>query len=102
MNSICEILKSNDSISEDDNWLVVIEKLQIISQRLKYGLPEQTDIFVYELGFNDRFLAREIRKIIGANPNKKEVKNAIKQKQTAIEILLNDYPSVFQNRLRNL
>ena len=102
VNSICEILKSNDSISEDDNWLVVIEKLQIISQRLKYGLPEQTDIFVYELGFNDRFLAREIRKIIGANPNKKEVKNAIKQKQTAIEILLNDYPSVFQNRLRNL
>lgn len=34
------------------------EKLQKLSQKLKYGLPEQTDIYVYELGFNDRFLAK--------------------------------------------
>lgn len=77
INSICEILKSNGTVGEEDdgdNLLGTIESLQKLSQKLKYGLPEQTDIFVYELGFNDRFLAQEIRKIIGVHSKKKEVK----------------------------
>lgn len=105
INSICEILKSNDTVNEEDgedNLLETAEKLQKLSQKLKYGLPEQTDIFVYELGFNDRFLAQEIRKVIGNNLKKKEVKKAIKQNRVKIEALLNDYPSVFQSRLSNL
>lgn len=105
INSICEILKSNDSVSEEDdgdNFLETIESLQKLSQKLKYGLSEQTDIFIYELGFNDRFLAQEIRKIIGIHFQKKEVKKAIKQNRTKIEFFLYDYPSVFQNRLKNL
>ena len=101
-NSICEILNLNDSISEDVNWLIAIERLQSISQKLKYGLPEQTDIFVYELGFNDRFLAQEIRKIIGIKAKKSEVKKAIVQSRDTISILLNDYPSVFQDRLLDM
>lgn len=105
INSICEILKSNDSVPEEDdgdNFLETIENLQKLSQKLKYGLSEQTDIFIYELGFNDRFLAQEIRKIIGIHSKKKEVKKAIKQNRTKIEFFLYDYPSVFQNRLKNL
>jgi hypothetical protein len=65
INSICEILKSNDISDEsddDEGVLETIEELEKLSQRLKYGLPEQTDIFVYELGFNDRYLAQEISK----------------------------------------
>lgn len=105
INSICEILKSNDSSSETDDEegvLETIEELENLSQRLKYGLPEQTDIFVYELGFNDRYLAQEISKIIGTQFKKKDTKRAIKQNSETIEALLNDYPSVFQNRLMNL
>lgn len=104
INSICEILRSNNAVDEvdKDKLLETAEKLQKISQKLKYGLPEQTDIFVYELGFNDRFLAQEIRKIVGAYTKKKEVKNAIKQNQVKIQALLNGYPSVFQSRLNNL
>ena len=105
INSICEILKSNDSSSETDDEegvLETIEELENLSQRLKYGLPEQTDIFVYELGFNDRYLAQEICKIIGTQFKKKDVKKAIKQNSETIKVLLNDYPSVFQNRLMNL
>ena len=102
VNSICEIIKSYDSISEDANWISSIEKLQSIAQKLKYGLPEQTDIFVYELGFNDRFLAQEIRKIIGCITNKNKVKKTIVQNRERISELLNDYPSVFQNRLMNI
>ena len=105
INSICEILKSNDTIDEkndEDICLELAEKLQKLSQRLKYGLPEQTDIYVYELGFNDRFLAQEIRKIIGSFTKKNEVKKAIKRNSERINVLLNDYPSVFQVRLINL
>lgn len=105
INSICEILKSNDTIdeeNEEDYCLEIVEKLQKLSQRLKYGLPEQTDIYVYELGFNDRFLAQEIRKIIGTFMKKNEVKKAIKQNSERINVLLKDYPSVFQVRLNNL
>ena len=105
INSICEILKSNDTASEEnneDNLLEVAENLQKLSQKLKYGLPEQTDIFVYELGFNDRFLAKEIRKIIGNHSKKDEVKKAIKRNRARINTFLEDYPSVFQDRLSNL
>lgn len=104
INSICEILKSNNAIDEEDKiqFQETAEKLQKLSQTLKYGLPEQTDIFIYELGFNDRFLAQEIRKVIGTYTKKKEVKNAIKQNHVKIENLLNEYPSVFQERLRAL
>lgn len=105
INSICEILKQNGSAEEEndeDSLSGISEKLQKLSQKLKYGLPEQTDVFVYELGFNDRFLAQEIRKIIGSKLQKKEVKMAIKQNRVKIATLLNDYPSVFQSRLYNL
>ena len=105
VNSICEILKSNDisdKAYDDDSLLETIEQLQKLSQQLKYGLPEQTDIFVYELGFNDRFLAQEIRKIIGTHLKKKSVKKAIKQSHEKIQALLNDYPSVFLYRLNSM
>lgn len=105
INSICEILKSNDAADEEndeDSLSELVEKLQKLSQKLKYGLPEQTDIFVYELGFNDRFLAQEIRKIIGKYSKKNEVKKAIKRNRERINTLLNDYPSVFHSRLNNL
>ena len=105
INSICEILKSNAIANEENdenNLLEIVEKLQKLSQKLKYGLPEQTDIFVYELGFNDRFLAQEIRKIIGKYTKKNEVKKAIKRNYARVNTLLNDYPSVFYSRLNNL
>lgn len=47
LNSICEIFKSNGTVGEEDdgdNLLEIIESLQKLSQKLKYGLPEQTDI----------------------------------------------------------
>ena len=101
-NSICEILELNDSISEEVNCNIAIERIQSISQKLKYGLPEQTDVFVYELGFNDRFLAQEIRRIIGCHETKNKVRGAIRLKKDQIETFLHDYPSVFQNRIENI
>ena len=101
INSICEILKVNGN-EEEVPVYDATDRLQEISLKLKYGLPTQTDIFIYELGFNDRFLAQEIHKKIGEYDNKKDVKKAIKESFEEIELFLKDYPLVFQNRLKNL
>lgn len=104
VNSICEILKARDAYDGDEDEEVneIIVKLQNLSQQLKYGLSEQTDIYVYELGFNDRFLAQEIRKIIGTHNKKINVVKSIKRNYQKIYTLLDSYPSVFQYRLTNL
>ena len=44
----------------------------------------------------------EIRKMIGMQISKKETKKAIKQNRIKVAELLNDYPSVFINRLNKL
>lgn len=100
MNSICEILQSK--ADEDNDFTTTIEELQELSQKLKYGLPDKTSIFVYELGFNDRCIAQEIRKIIGLHLKKKDAQKAIKRHYNEISSLLASYPSVFHARLNTL
>ena len=100
INSICEILQSR--ADEVNDFTTTIENLQALSQKLKYGLPDKTSIFLYELGFNDRYIAQEIRKIIGLQLNKKDTLKAVKHHYNTISVLLRDYPSVFQARLKSL
>ena len=61
-----------------------VERLQKLSQNLKYGLWGYTEIFLYELGFNDRVLAQEIAKIVGYCRQKRDVKTAIRGKREEI------------------
>ncbi len=98
INCISEIIKQK----VDDTVSGCVELLQQIMQSLKYGLQDRTAILVYELGFNDRYLAQEIAKLIGTCHNKSEVKTTIKKHKSIIKILLDDYPSVFLNRLKNI
>lgn len=105
INSICEILKSNGISNEydtEEDTTETFKKLERLSWHLKYGLPEQTDVWVYELGFNDRYLAQEIRKIIGAQSRKKDAIKAIRHNRHEVEDLLHDFPTVFTNRLNSL
>lgn len=99
ISSIVEILSSMDSEGE---YFETIEEIKEIGQQLKYGLEKQTEIFVYELGFNDRYIAKEITKIIGEHSNKKKVRKAIKANASEINAFLDDYPSLYQERLQNL
>ena len=100
INSICEILKTLSD--EDVDYSQTIESLQVLSQKLKYGLSEHTDIFIYELGFNDRCLSQEIRELIGVQLKKKDTLKAIKRHYPNIVSLLEDYPSVYIARLNNM
>lgn len=100
INSVCEIL---NSLSNDEvDYGTTIESLYEISQKLKYGLSEHTDIFIYELGFNDRCLAQEIRGIIGSQNKKKDTRKAIIHQYQRIAALLESYPAVYLSRLDSL
>lgn len=57
---------------------------------------------MYELGFNDRYIAKEITKVIGEHSNKKKVRKEIKANELEIDVFLDDYPSLYQDRLKNL
>lgn len=97
INSICEILLENET--KENPCGDAVERLQKLSQNLKYGLSESIEIFLYELGFNDRVLAQEIAKEVGYCSKKKDVRTALRSKKEEIEKVLANYPSVFQNRL---
>lgn len=67
-----------------------------------YGLSDQTEIFIFELGFNDRYIAQKIALIVGSCNNKNQTKKAIIKKRDEIKNLLHDLPTLFWERLENL
>lgn len=69
--SLIEILENNQCNEE------VIKKLNEIINRIRYGLPNQTAINVYELGFSDRIISQKIADIIV----NKDCSNKIKTKK---------------------
>ena len=99
INSICEILADKVESSESST---IIEKIQTISQNLKYGLCDQTAIWLYELGFNDRYIAMRIADIIGVCKKKSEVRLSIIRNREGVEKFLQQFPAVFMYRLDNL
>lgn len=98
INSICEIINQRC----DDTTSECVELLQQIMQSLKYGLQDRTAILVYELGFNDRYLSQEIAKLIGVCTKKDEARIIIKKRKSMIKKLLDEYPSVFLDRLEDI
>lgn len=98
INTICEII----SLKESEESTEAVETLKQIMQCLKYGLSDRTAIFIYELGFNDRYLAQEIAKMIGTSSKKSDAREMIKKQKNKIKVLLNEYPSVYIDRIENL
>ena len=98
INTICEII----SLKESEESTEAVEALKQIMQCLKYGLSDRTAIFIYELGFNDRYLAQEIANMIGTSSKKSDAREMIKKQKNKIKVLLNEYPSVYIDRIENL
>lgn len=96
--SLIEILNNRDCSDE------TINKLNDIISRARYGLPNQTSINVYELGFSDRILSQKISSRLERYDcsSKKKTKQAIKECKKEIESLLLEYPTYFLSRLRRM
>lgn len=76
---------------------IVGEKLNVLTmliKRLKYGLPLEKEINIYELGFSDRIVAQVIGQKINS-VSKNRIKNEIKWKSIELKDRLMEYPSYY-------
>ena len=97
--SICEMI---DLIEVEDSSDFV-HRLHLFQKRIKYGLPTEAAIAVYELGFADRVIAQELVENLGITGNTKgKLINEIREHQGDAIKILSGYPTYFQERLYEL
>ncbi len=81
----------------------LLNKLQELQKRLKYGLPSSSAATLYELGFADRIVAMDLGSIIDITPwHKGAVIQEIRRKRVQISERLSKYPTYFTERLNDL
>jgi hypothetical protein len=80
----------------------LLDDLQILQKRLKYGLARTAAIALYELGFADRVLASELAAVVGPVESRAAARQAIRHHEGAIRQALAQYPSYFSDILRTL
>lgn len=95
LQALIEILETKDCDKE------IISDLNKLISRIRYGLPDQISIYVYELGISDRIISQKIAEIIKQKDcnSKFKTKLAIRELKDPIKNLLMSYPSYFQERL---
>lgn len=54
--AVIEVLDIIDDTIDDD----LVNELSIIQECIKYGLPSEKEIILYEIGFADRFIAMDL------------------------------------------
>ncbi len=94
--ALCEFVGASDQKEAKE----LISKLQLFQKRLKYGLPTETAISLYELGFSDRVVSQGIAKEMGlVETQKDDLINTFKQKRDAASATIEKYPSYFHERM---
>lgn len=78
----------------EDN--AVVEQLEILQKRLKYGLKEQRAILLHELGFADRVVAAELAEVVGPRATtKSRLLRIMRENQENIGESLAEFPSYY-------
>jgi hypothetical protein len=80
-----------------------INRLQIFQKRMKYGLPTETTVALYELGFSDRVITQDLAASLNlAATQKKDLLKALKKDRDGARAVMEKYPAYFQERLNEL
>ncbi len=92
------------NVPEDDDTKVnPYTTLNVLQNKIKYGVSSQTAISVCEKMFNDRVLASKIREILMSDTiDTDSILRIVKWFQDDVFALLNDYPEYFSERLNYL
>lgn len=99
VSALCEFVEMLDREGTSDP----INRLQLFQKRLKYGLPTQTTIALYELGFSDRVIAQDLAASLNlAAIQKKDLVKALKRDRDGAKAAMEKYPSYFQERMNEL
>jgi len=97
--AVCEFIETLDQDGTGD----LINRLQLFQKRLQYGLPTETTIALYELGFSDRVIAQDLAASLNlAAIQKKDLVKALKQDQDGVREVMEKYPAYFQERMNEL
>jgi hypothetical protein len=54
-------------LDEQEETAELFDRLQLFQKKFKYGLPTNTAIILYEIGFSDRVIAQELAKLTNAS-----------------------------------
>ncbi len=99
VSAVCEFVETLDRDGTGDS----INRLQLFQKRLKYGLPTETAVSLYELGFSDRVISQDLIASMNLTATqKKDLVKVLKQNQDDAKAVMDKYPSYFQERLNEL
>lgn len=97
--AVSEFIETLDKDGTGD----LINRLQLFQKRLKYGLPTETTIALYEIGFSDRVIAQNLAASLNlAATQKKDLVEALKKDQDGARAVIEKYPSYFQERMHEI
>jgi POLQ-like helicase len=86
---------------KDENNL--LNNLQILQKRMKYGLASPMAITLYELGFSDRVVSMALSSVVDdLTPDRDTVLRSLRGRQEQFLEVLNRYPSYFSEVFKNL
>ena len=99
LGAVCEMIDLIDIKNND----TLVRKLMFFQKRMKYGLPTNASIAVYELGISDRVIAQDFTKKLGLTYSSKEklIEDIKIHRDNAIKVL-QKYPSYFHNKLNDI
>jgi hypothetical protein len=88
--------------SDEENDALV-QRLNKLHKRFKYGLPFSSSIALYECGFADRIIARDLSSVIGVIPTtRSRVVGLLRENEQEARTILGDYPNYFEVVFANL
>lgn len=97
--ALCEFIETLDQDGTGD----LITCLQLFQKRLKYGLPTETTIALYELGFSDRVISQDLTASLNMSATqKKDLVKALKQDRDGAIAVMEKYPGYFQERMNEI
>lgn len=99
LGAIIEIIKFTDASKYEE----LIEKLEKLQKRLKYGVSLTLAVSLYELGFADRVVCSDLSTILYPKRfTRRALVKDLKQRKEEVHTLLNKYPSYFVTVLENI
>jgi len=80
-----------------------VSRLHALQRNLKCGLSDRTSVLLYEVGFRDRVLARDLAPFVGGVHDREATVAVLREKRADLKTLLADtYPSYFVGILDEL
>jgi len=81
----------------------LITRIRSFQKRLKYGLPTEAAIALYELGFSDRAISLDLAISLAlTTEQRKDAVKALKRNKAQVLSIVEKYPSYFQERLKEI